>query len=195
MSGGSTAEGIGRHQRIAWMVALTVLLVILGRQVVFRELGLRGIVHSDLDGNRAGGGEGPSAPLDFTLQDLSGREVALSQYHGQVVLLNFWATWCPPCREELPLLEDYYLAHADQGFVLIGVNVSDRPEAVAGFVEEGDYRFPIWLDPPGNVLMELGLNGLPASLLLDREGQVRQTWIGPLTEEILAQEVTPLLEH
>jgi thiol-disulfide isomerase/thioredoxin len=131
--------------------------------------------------------------IDFSLEDLSGQSVQLCDHRGKVVLVNFWATWCSPCREEMPLLQDYYFAHKDQGFVLIGINVSDRPDEVADYVEEAGYTFPIWLDPPGNILIDLKVNGLPASLLIDREGHLRRKWIGPLTEEVLEAEITPLL--
>jgi cytochrome c biogenesis protein CcmG/thiol:disulfide interchange protein DsbE len=132
-------------------------------------------------------------PIDFSIQDLSGQPVRLSDHLGKVVLVNFWATWCSPCREEMPFLQDYYADHMDQGFVLIGINVSERPEEVARYVEEAGYIFPIWLDPPGNILIDLRVNGLPASLLIDREGHLRRKWIGPLTEDLLEVEITPLL--
>jgi cytochrome c biogenesis protein CcmG/thiol:disulfide interchange protein DsbE len=137
--------------------------------------------------------EEPGPIIDFTVQDLSGQSVRLSDYRGKVVLVNFWATWCSPCKEEMPILEEYYLEHRDQGFTLVGVNVSDRPDDVAAFVEEADYTFPIWLDPPGNVLIDLRVNGLPASLLVDTEGRLRQKWVGPLTPETLGNEISPLL--
>jgi hypothetical protein len=93
----------------------------------------------------------------------------------------------------MPVLQEYYLAHREQGFVLVGVNVSGRPDEVAAFVEEAGYVFPIWLDPPGDVLIDLGVRGLPASLLVDEEGHVRDLWVGPLTRELLDAEVTPRL--
>jgi len=137
--------------------------------------------------------EEPGPIVDFSVQDFSGREVRLSDYRGQVVLVNFWATWCSPCREEMPLLQEYYQAHRDRGFILVGINVSGRPDEVAAFVEEAGYSFPIWLDPPGKVLIDLGVHGLPASLLVDAEGHRRKLWVGPLTRELLDAEVTPYL--
>lgn len=132
-------------------------------------------------------------PFDFTVQDIDGNEARLSDYRGQVVLVNFWATWCAPCKEEMPLLDAYYQEHRDAGFVVLGVNVSDRPNDAAAFFEEAGYSFPLVFDPPGNVLVELGARGLPVSLLVDAEGGIHERWVGPLTREMLDEGVTPLL--
>ena len=135
----------------------------------------------------------PQPTFDFTVQDLNGEQVRLSEYRGQVVLVNFWATWCAPCKEEMPILDAYYREHRDHGFVLLAVNVSDRPEEAAAFAEAAGYAFPILYDPPGNVLIDIDARGLPTSLLIDAEGRRLQTWVGPLTRDILEEEVTPLL--
>ena len=122
----------------------------------------------------------PGPILEFVVLDLEEQEVHLSDLRGNVVLVNFWASWCSPCRDEMPILEAYYLDHKDEAFVLVGVNVSDRPERVRELVAENDYQFPIWLDPPGNVLIDLRMQGLPASLLIDAEGRLIERWIGPV---------------
>jgi thiol-disulfide isomerase/thioredoxin len=136
----------------------------------------------------------PSGPvIEFCVKDLEGAEVCLSEYRGRLVLVNFWATWCSPCREEMPILQAYYLDHKDQGFVVVGVNVSDRPQSAAEFVQEAGYSFPIWLDPPGNVLIDLRMQGLPASLLIDPQGHLLNRWIGPVTRDVLEAEIGPCL--
>jgi cytochrome c biogenesis protein CcmG/thiol:disulfide interchange protein DsbE len=129
--------------------------------------------------------------LEFTVLDLEEQEVHLSDLRGNVVLVNFWASWCSPCREEMPILQEYYLEHKEENFVLVGVNVSDRPERVAELVAENGYQFPIWLDPPGNVLIDLRMQGLPASLLIDAEGHLINRWIGPVAEGSLDVIVGP----
>jgi thiol-disulfide isomerase/thioredoxin len=135
----------------------------------------------------------PETIIEFCVKDLEEREVCLSNYQGKLVLVNFWATWCSPCRQEMPILQAYYLDHKDQGFVVVGVNVSDRPQSAAEFVQEAGYSFPIWLDPPGNVLIDLRMQGLPASLLVDPQGHLINRWIGPVTREILEAEIGPRL--
>ena len=135
----------------------------------------------------------PRPTLDFQVEDLAGDEVHLSDYRGKVVLVNFWATWCSPCQEEMPVLDAYYQAHHDAGFVLLGVNVSDRPPEAAAYFEEAGYSFPLVFDPPGNVLIDLGARGLPVSLLIDRDGHLVEKWVGPLTADTLDSTITPLL--
>jgi thiol-disulfide isomerase/thioredoxin len=135
----------------------------------------------------------PPLAVDFTVKDMAGEPVSLSDFRGQVVLVNFWATWCSPCKEEMPVLDAYYRQYQPQGFLLLGINVSDRPEEATAFVKQQGYSYPILFDPPGNVLIDLGIQGLPASLLVDREGGLVTRWLGPLTAEMLDLEVMPHL--
>lgn len=135
-----------------------------------------------------------SQHLDFTVKDLHGSPVSLSSLRGKTVLVNFWATWCTPCKEEMPLLQSYYDAHKKDNFALLGVNVSDDVEDAEAFIQEFGYTFPVWSDPAGNVLIDLNMNGLPTSLVVDAEGNVIKRWIGPLTQEDLDDVITPLLE-
>ena len=141
----------------------------------------------------AGAGNSGQSRLDFTVKDLTGETVKLRSMRGKTVLVNFWATWCSPCKEEMPLLQSYYDAHHQDGFVLVGVNVSDDVEDARAFIEEYGYTFPVWSDPPGNVLIDLGMNGLPASLVISPDGTVVKRWIGPLTQKDLDEVITPLL--
>jgi thiol-disulfide isomerase/thioredoxin len=192
MSDQDTANQDTRRPRIPWLILLVVLALVLSRQILSSQLGfLRKPEPTPMEGVAEAGDSGPL--IDFSIKDLSGQPVQLSDHRGEVVLVNFWATWCSPCREEMPILQEYYLDHRDEGFVLVGVNVSGRPEEVAAFVEDNGYVFPIWLDPPGNILIDLGINGLPASLLVDAEGHLHKRWIGPLSPSLLEIEVTPLL--
>lgn len=132
--------------------------------------------------------------LDFTVKEISGSPVSLSSLRGKTVLVNFWATWCTPCKEEMPLLQSYYDAHKEDGFILVGVNVSDDVEDAEAFIRQYGYTFPVWSDPAGNVLIDLNMNGLPTSLVVDAKGNVIKRWIGPLTQEDLDGVITPLLE-
>lgn len=131
--------------------------------------------------------------IDFTVKDLDGNEVSLSDLRGQVVLVNFWATWCSPCKEEMPVLEAYYQANKDEEFVIVAVNVSEDAATAQSFIEEHGYTFPVWSDPPGKQLMKLGIRGLPASLFLDRDGALRQFWSGPLDAATLDEIAGPLI--
>jgi len=137
----------------------------------------------------------PKPPIDLTLKDLAGGTVHLRELRGQVVLVNYWASWCSPCRDEMPILEAFYQAHQSEGFTLLSINVSESADDAAEYVMVNGYTFPIWSDPTGNTMIELGINGLPASILLDEGGRVQKVWFGPLTQEMLEAAVLPMLEN
>jgi peroxiredoxin len=133
------------------------------------------------------------AAPDFTLKTLDGRTVSLGDYQGQVVLLNTWATWCPPCRAEMPDLEAYYRQHRGDGFVVLAVNSQESPDTVAAFLEEQDFTFPVLLDPDGLVIKDYAVYGLPTSVFIDRDGMLRGVWSGQLSPARLKELVDPLL--
>lgn len=117
---------------------------------------------------------------DFAVTDLQGQAVRLSQYRGQVVLLNLWATWCPPCREEMPSMEKLWQRLKDRGFVLLAVSEDEQGAAVVGpFVQTMQLTFPVLLDPTQDVGRRYGVWGYPESFLIDREGRVVERVIGP----------------
>jgi peroxiredoxin len=130
--------------------------------------------------------------LDFSLQTVDGQTIELGDYRGQVVLLNIWATWCPPCRAEMPDLEAYYREHKMDGFVVLAVNSGESAETVAAFLEEQDFTFPVLLDPDGEVMSGYKVRGLPTSFFIDRGGIMRDLWSGQLSPERLAELADPL---
>lgn len=129
----------------------------------------------------------PYAAPSFKLRDLDGREVSLADFHGSVVLLNFWATWCEPCKEETPALDAAYQQLKADGLVIVGVNLltSERNnqrgvEDVRRFVDQYAVTYPILLDEQGAVAQAYGVAPLPTSIFVDRDGEVRYIRIGPL---------------
>jgi len=134
-----------------------------------------------------------SRARDFSLHDLHGDEVSLSDYEGQVVLVNFWATWCGPCRAEVPDLEAAYRAHRDEGFVVLGVNIEEPPETVRPFVEEFGVTYPVVLDSKGQLVEAYRARGLPTSFIVDPEGVIRVRHVGFLSAAQLAQYLQSLL--
>ena len=114
---------------------------------------------------------------------MDGETVSLSDYRGQPVVLNFWATWCTPCREEMPLLQETYKAHQDAGLVVLGVNVRETPEAVAGFLKEVGVDFPFLLDTDSAVVNRYLVNSLPMTFFIDREGRLRDSRCGRNEQE------------
>jgi peroxiredoxin len=132
---------------------------------------------------------------DLTLNDLNGRKVNLSDYRQQIVLINNWATWCPPCKEEMPTLLKYFNAHSDQGFLLIGIEAGDPVEDVVKFVDEYGLIFPVLLDPNNKSLIAFHNASLPSSYVIDHSGNVILAWTGPISQAMLEKYLTPLLEQ
>jgi peroxiredoxin len=113
-----------------------------------------------------------STDYDFLLYSLDGHPVRLKDQRGKVVLLNFWATWCPPCREEMPLFEKLHREQRDKGLVLLAVS-DEEPETVRSFLRQNGYTFPILLDPGRTVFDHYRVQGIPATKILDRTGRLR----------------------
>jgi peroxiredoxin len=110
---------------------------------------------------------------DFTLNGQSGKPVALDQFKGQVVMLNFWASWCGPCRQEFPLLDDIYKKYGKLGFTMIGVNVEPDSNAANAWLKQTPVSFPILYDTDSKVSKLYGVAGMPSTVIVDRKGTVR----------------------
>ncbi len=135
----------------------------------------------------------PTGALDFVSNDFSGKSIHLSDYRGKPVLVNLWASWCPPCRAEMTDLIRYYNSHQADGLVLLAVNSEDNSDSAQQFVREKQMPFPVLFDPNGNAERTFGANGLPSTYLIDRTGALRFSWTGQISPSILDQRVTPLL--
>jgi len=131
---------------------------------------------------------------ELTLADTQGISHSLADYRGQVVLVNLWATWCPPCKEEMPALQAFYNKHKDKGFVIIAINDGDPTADVLQFVKDYALTFPVWLDPTYTATEQAfkTLN-LPSSFVIDREGTIKLMWVGGISRKALDQHVAPLL--
>jgi len=132
---------------------------------------------------------------DLTLIDMNGAAVSLADHIGTVVLINAWATWCPPCKAEMPDLQAFYDLHADDGFVVIGVNIGESREKVLEFSEAFDISFPLWLDQDEETLRAMNTTAMPSSYVLDRSGTVRLAWSGLTCLSALESAVTPIIEE
>ncbi len=139
------------------------------------------------------GGSQSDQPEEETITLLDGETVNLADYRGQVVLLNFWATWCPPCRAEMPTLDDYYREYQDNGFVLLAINAGETPAAARTFIDANGFTFPVGLDRDNSLSIHFGATGLPLTLVLDPDGVVQYRHSGMITREVLDEQVTPLL--
>jgi len=116
----------------------------------------------------------PSAPApDFTLRSMDGPNLRLAEQRGRVVMVNFWATWCGPCRQEMPHLNKLYDKYRDSGFVLLGVNIDDNARAATDLATKLGLKFPVLLDTDKAVSRLYDLGSMPATVLIDRDGKVR----------------------
>ena len=134
---------------------------------------------------------------DFTLSTPDGESFTLSDLRGQAVLVNLWATWCPPCRAEMPAIQKLYDEYKDQGFVVLGVNMTyqDNPSAVVPFVQENQLTFPILLEETGEVAEKYELRSLPSSFFIGRDGIIQEVVIGgPMSEALLRTRIESILK-
>lgn len=136
--------------------------------------------------------EYPAPKLE--LFDLEGKQVSLDNLRGNVILVNNWATWCPPCKEEMPIFEEYYQEYKHKDFMIVAVEAGQPQAEVASFVKSFQLSFPIWLDPQTKALDAFRNPRLPNSYLIDRDGMIRLAWTGGITRKILDQYITPFLE-
>jgi thiol-disulfide isomerase/thioredoxin len=119
-------------------------------------------------------------PIDFSLPLLNGRTAKLSAYKGKVVLLNFWATWCPPCRAEMPSMETFYQRFKDQGLEILAVNGGEDTATVQDFLQNNRYSFPVLMDTRNEVNGIYEIKAIPTTFILDREGKIIVMIVGSL---------------
>jgi len=132
----------------------------------------------------------PPAP-DFSLQDIDGKTHTLKSYRGKVVVLNFWATWCPPCREELPSMERAFVKLKDKDVILLGVDVGEDSDTIFTFSADYPVSFPLLLDIDSTVIKSYGVVGLPTTYVIDKRGRLVYRVIG--TRQWDAPEIIKIL--
>ena len=147
--------------------------------------------------NRGSGAKSPTArgtlAPDFTLPQLDGQPIRLSSYRGKIVLLDFWATWCDPCREEIPHFIELQERYSQAGFQIIGVSMDDAPDPVRTFYQQFQMNYPVVMGNAGIGEDYGGVLGLPIAFILDRDGRIVVKHVGATKPEAIEKEVVALL--
>jgi len=134
---------------------------------------------------------------DFVLADLNGTPRRFSSLAGHPVIVNLWATWCPPCLAEMPLLQSFYEQHKDEGLLLVGIDAGEPVHIVREFIESMDITYAVWLDPPGTeppgsatleVFERFGGIGLPTTVFIDEQGVLRKAHLGEIDRKSLEEQ-------
>ncbi len=178
-----------------FILGMALALLLFGSQIFTGRQGDQAAVLEQVPSSRGVNREdiplpGKGAPLNvgdsahnFSLMDLDGREVTLAEFEGQPVIINFWATWCPPCRLEMPEFQRAFEAHEEDGLVILAVNVAESAEAVRSFFyDEMGYTYTPLLDEESRVAEAYGAVGLPATFFVDAAGEVTAVHRGALTQ-------------
>lgn len=135
---------------------------------------------------------GGPAP-DFTLQTIDGAPVQLSRLKGQPVWVNFWATWCGPCREEMPAMQELYAQYRDQGLVILAVNMEEDAAVVRRWIDQGGYTFDFLLDSEGEQVKRYNVTAAPTSYFVDRGGVIRDLKLGQISRNEMQAKLEKLL--
>ncbi|MFH0887295.1 MAG: TlpA disulfide reductase family protein [bacterium] len=116
---------------------------------------------------------------DFSLPNLNGKQVKLSSFRGKIVLLNFWASWCPPCREEMPSIENLFKKMKGKDFKILAVSLDEGgADVVKKFIAKNRYTFPVLLDPDNNAAGKYGIYSIPTTYIIDKQGYIIDYYIG-----------------
>lgn len=129
---------------------------------------------------------------DFTLLDLEGNEVSLSDYKGKKIFLNFWATWCPPCKAEMPDIEKVYQETKDSDLVILAVEIGEPLETVKSFIDENDYNFKVLLDIDQSVALAYDISSIPTSFFIDEDGNIIAKRVGAMNNEQMMEYIETL---
>jgi peroxiredoxin len=175
------------------------------RRILYALILIAGLAWIGISADRSGvtsqgGASAPQAGFlapDFTLKTPQGESYSLSDLKGQAIIVNIWATWCPPCRAEMPTLQKLQNEYGSQGLLVLAVNstIQDEPLAIAPFVKEYRLSFPILLDETGDVTRAYDVRALPSSYFITREGRINEVVIGgPMSEALLRTRIEEILK-
>ena len=132
--------------------------------------------------------------IDFTLKDLNGNKVSLSDFKGKNVYLNFFTTWCPPCRAEMPDIEKVYQKYKEKDLVILAVDLGEDKDTVKSFIEQNNFSFKVLLDSDQSIAEKYKISAIPVSIFIDKEGNVRAKKVGAMTSDEMELYVKMLVD-
>jgi cytochrome c biogenesis protein CcmG/thiol:disulfide interchange protein DsbE len=131
---------------------------------------------------------------DFSLTTFKGTTISLEDLRGKPVVINFWASWCPPCRIEAPLIERTWRAYKNRGLIFLGINIQDRKEDALNYIREFDITYPNGPDPTGEISIDYGVSGLPVTFFVSRNGEVARRWVGAIEKSVLISSIQEIMQ-
>jgi len=133
------------------------------------------------------------AAPDFTLTTFDGTAISMQDLRGKPVVINFWASWCPPCRIEAPLIERTWRSYEKRGLIVLGVNIQDRKEDALSYIREFDVTYPNGPDPTGEISIDYGVSGLPVTFFISGQGEVVRRWVGAIEKPVLISAIEEIM--
>ncbi len=183
MKSGGSGDIIGQETMVR---ALTLAVILLGAACIRQQA----------PQTTAAAESSRKAAADFTLKDSAGQPVRLSEYKGKVVLLDFWATWCGPCKVEEPWLKEFETTYKDRGFAVLGVSMDeDGWDAVKPYIEKQKFNFRVLLATPEIDKLYPGMEAWPTSFLIDRQGRIAGTHTGLVSKSVFTRTIEALLKE
>ncbi len=189
-------ERPANHRKLIAMAAVAIPLIALFA-ILGVALGRSGGVPAGIAINSAFGevDVDPDMARDFVVTTFDGEELRLSDLRGQVVMLDFWASWCSPCRQEAPVLSAAYADYKAQGVEFLGVAIWDIESEAKRFALESGAAYPMGVDTKGNIAIDYGLTGIPEKYFIDAEGRIVRKFVGPVSDDILERVFSELLSR
>jgi cytochrome c biogenesis protein CcmG/thiol:disulfide interchange protein DsbE len=131
---------------------------------------------------------------DFTLTTFRGDTVSLEGLKGKAIVLNFWASWCPPCRVEATLLERTWRIYKNRDVVFLGVNIQDRKKDALSYIREFNVTYPNGPDPTGEISIDYGVSGLPVTFFISKKGMIVRRWVGAIEKSVLIRAIEEIMQ-